>query len=197
QPTQLVSCIPYLPEFAGPATNDDRTHDPRIDPRDGAGAWRTKQSWPALPRLTISPYRGAIAAPGINGTWMIKEALQITGGAPDFLPTLDTLYLSQARQLDLNHIYEPNAGDGYPNAIHYHGTDNGPGSELVWFGFPIHFFERSQVKTVVDEVMRNLGVSFAPPSARGAHPAERPGVLVVDFGETVESRMSTTGRTRR
>ncbi len=197
QPTQLRSCIPYLPQFAGPATDSDRTHDPRIDPRPGAGAARTALNWPGLPRLTTSAYRGAVVAPGINGTFVIKKPLQITNGGPTFIPVLDTLFLFQARRLDLTGFYEPFAGDGYPNAIHYYGADNGPGSELVWFGFPLHFFERDQVKTVVDEVMRNLDVEPVPPPARGAHPVVLPGARIVDGGETIDGRVTTTRRAGR
>jgi hypothetical protein len=202
--TQLVSCIPYLPQYAGPASTTDRTHDPRIDPRPGAGAERTGRNdgplhpgWANLPQLTIFPYRGAIAAPGINGTYVIKQPLQITGPGPAFIPTMDTLYLFQAREYDPNHIYEPNAGDGYPNAVHYYGTDNGPRSQLVWFGFPLHYFDRDQVKVVVAEVMKNLGVAPAAPSLRGAHPAVRGDFRIVDDGETVDDRTAATGRTRR
>lgn len=197
RPTQMISAIPYLPEFAGPTSDADRSRDPRIDARPGAGAERTRINWGNLPRLTIAPYRGAVADPGINGSWVIKGPNQITTGPPAFIPVMDTLYLFQARQYDPNHIYAPNEGDGYPNAIHYYGTENGPGSELVWFGFPIHFFHRDQVKIVVDEVMKNLGVERAKPEARGAHPAVRPGLIIVDTGETVESRMATTRRAGR
>ena len=194
--TQLRSCIPYLPEFAGPASDADRSLDPRIDARQGAGAERTRINWPDLPRLTITGYRGAVASPGINGTFVIKLPNQITFGPPNFIPAMDTLYLFQARQYDPTHIYAPNDGDGYPNAIHYYGPDNGPNSELVWFGFPLHFFDRTQVKQVVDAVMRNLGVPRAVPAERGAHPHEREGARIVDAGETIEARATQSRRTR-
>jgi hypothetical protein len=194
---QLISCIPYLPQYAGPASNTDRSHDPRIDDRPGAGAERTQLNWPDLPKLTIAAYRGAIASPGINASYVIKQPNQITSGPPAFTPVMDTLYLFQARKYDPTHIYAPNDGDGYPNAVHYYGTENGPGSELVWFGFPLHFFERDQVTTLVAAVMRNLGVLPAAPKLRGAHPATAGDPRIVDGGETVESPMANPGRTRR
>jgi hypothetical protein len=194
--TQLRSCIPYLPQFAGPASDADRSLDPRIDARPGAGAERTAQKWPNLPRLTIAAYRGATASPGISNTWVIKLPNQITSGPPAFIPVMDTLYLFQARQYDPTHIYAPFDGDGYPNAVHYYGTENGPGSQIVWFGFPLHFFERTQVKTVVDEVMRNFEIEPAPPAMRGAHPHDRGGFRIVDGGETTDERL-VTRRNRR
>jgi hypothetical protein len=140
--TQLVACRPFLPaEFP-------------LEP----GAARTAIRWPGLPRLTIGAYRGAPAQPALSGTFVIH--------APLVLADVDTLYVYEARQPDPGHVYAPNDVDGYPNAIHYHGTDNGPGSQLVWFGFPLHFFERAQVRVVVDEVMRNFGVQPAARSHR-------------------------------
>ena len=192
---QLRSCLPYLPQYAGPASDEDRTLDPRIDPRPGAGAERTAQNWGDLPRLTIAAYRGAPASPGINGSFAITLPNQITAGPPNFQPVMDTLYIFQARQYDPTHIY--GVGDGAPNAVHYYGTENGPGSELVWLGFPIHFFEREQVRTLVNAVMRNLGEDPVPPAESGAHALTPTGPRIVDYGETVESRFATTGRKRR
>ncbi len=198
QATQLKSCIPYLPQFSGPADQNNRLLDPRIDARVGAGARRTALKWDGLPRLTIAPYRGVVADPAVNQTWVIKLANQITSGPPSFTPTMDTLYLHQARQYDPTGIYQPNSADGYPNAVHYYGTDNGPNSQLVWFGFPLHFFERDQVKTVVAKVMQNFGIPTAPPSMRGAHPMRvAPVPRIVDGGDTVDDRIAETRRDRR
>jgi hypothetical protein len=164
----LASCIPNLPEFRGPASPADRSHDPRIGP----GADRVAARWSGLPRHTIGAYRGAPAAPTLGATWLIRQPNTITTGPPAFAPTLDTLYLFQSP------TYDPTPAspeDGRPNAVHYHGTDNGPGSQLVWFGFPLHFFEREQVRTVVERVMTNLGVVPAPAAARGGHRSSRGG----------------------
>jgi hypothetical protein len=101
---------------------------------------------------------------------------------------MDTLYLLQSKFYDPNRISIP-PSDGFPNAIHYYGTENGPGSELVWFGFPLYIFEPEQARQVVRSVMRNLGVAPAPPELRGAHPAESSRVpRVVDGGETIDTR---------
>jgi hypothetical protein len=162
--TQLASCLPYLPEFRGPATAADRTHDPRV----GGGAERTALRWAGLPRLTIGGYREAPAGHSLASTWVISEPNFITSGPPHYEPRVDTLYLHQAREYDPHHVYEPYETDGYPNAIHYHGDDNGPGSQLVWFGFPLHYFDQEQARQVVREVMRNFGIQpLAPvPTAR-------------------------------
>ena len=83
---------------------------------------------------------------------------------------MDTLYLHQARTPDPDHVYAPYDTGGFPNAVHYHGPDNGPGSQLVWFGFPLHFFEREQARAVVRAVMRNFGVE---PTTRAGSVARR------------------------
>lgn len=188
---QMRGAIPYLPQFKGPATQTDRSHDPRIDDRPGAGAERTAQNWNDLPWLTQRQYRGSnadINARSFNYTWFVSLPLQITSGSPNFLPVLDTLYLLQARFYDPNRISIP-PSDGFPNAYHYYGTENGPGSELVWFGFPLYIFEREQARQVVRAVMRNLGVEPVPAAMRGAYPAERSAVpRVVDGGETIDTR---------
>lgn len=188
---QMRGAIPYLPQFKGPATQADRSHDPRIDDRPGAGAQRTAQNWNDLPWLTQRQYRGSnadINARSFNYTWFVSLPLQITSGPPNFLPVLDTLYLLQARFYDPNRISIP-PSDGFPNAYHYYGTENGPGSELVWFGFPLYIFEREQARQVVRAVMRNLGVDPVPAAMRGAYPAERSAVpRVVDGGETIDTR---------
>jgi len=141
--TQLVACQPFLPAY--------RPADP--------GAARTAERWADLPRLTVAPYRGAPVDPAIRGTFLIH--------APNVIAGLDTLYLYEARDPDPGHVYAPYDVDGYPNAIHYHGPENGPGSQLVWFGFPLHYFEREQVRTVVRSVMRNFGVVPSQPLTRG------------------------------
>jgi hypothetical protein len=153
--TQLVTCQPFLP-----------ANFP-LEP----GAARTALRWPDLPRLTIAPYRGATASPGLALTWLIHAPNTITGGPPAYESTLDTLFLYEARTADPAHVYAPNDADGYPNAVHYHGEENGPGSQLVWFGFPLHYFERAQVRAVVAAVMRNFGI--APAAARREREARR------------------------
>ena len=169
RPTQLKSCLPYLPEFRGEASPGDRTHDPRI----GSGAERTALRWSGLPRLTIAPYRDVPADPALASTWVISEPNRITGGPPGFEPTLDTLYLHQARDYDPNRSLAPYETDGYPNAVHYYGTDNGPGSQLVWFGFPLHYFEQEQAREVVRLVLKNFGIHPTAPPAQGGRVVRR------------------------
>ncbi|MEO6461527.1 MAG: hypothetical protein ABIP29_00445 [Candidatus Eisenbacteria bacterium] len=139
--TQLVACQPFLPASFP------------LEP----GAARTALRWPDLPRLTIAAYRGAAPQPGLLRTFVIH--------APLVVADLDTLYTYEARVPDPGHVYAPGDVDGYPNAIHYDGTDNGPGSQLVWFGFPLHYFDREQVRDVVGAVMRNFGIERAAPRA--------------------------------
>ncbi len=106
-------------------------------------------------------------------SWVIHAPNTITDGLPAYTPTLDTLYLYEARTPDPGHAYAPYDVDGYPNAVHYHGEENGPGSQLVWFGFPLHYFEREQVRAVVGAVMRNFGIAPVPLAARGGRVAHR------------------------
>ena len=164
QNQQLKACIPYLPQFAGPATQTDRTHDPRIGP----SAERNVPLWGDLPRLTIAGYRSANVNPdnrSVNLTWCINQPLFVTEGTgANFQSTLDTLYLFQAKTLDLNHVQVP-PSDGFPNAVYYHGADNG---SLVWMGFPLYFFELDQARTVAEIVLRNFGLSKkAQPQSAG------------------------------
>lgn len=191
QNQQMRGAIPYLPQFKGPATQTDRSLDPRIDDRPGAGAQRTFLKWSDLPQLTQAAYRGAnidINARSFNNTWVISQPLQITSNAPNFIPVMDTLYLNQARFYDPNRALIP-PSDGFPNAVHYYGNENGPGSELVWFGFPLYIFEPEQARQVVRSVMRNLGVEKVPFEMRGAYPADRSATpRVVDGGETIDTR---------
>jgi hypothetical protein len=154
---QLKGAIPYLPEFAGPATDADRSHDPRIGP----SAARNVPTWSGLPRLTLAAYRGASADPeqrSINLTWIISRPLHILEGEDS---VLDTLYLLQARG------YTGNGGnlstsDAMPNAVYYHGSEVGP---IVWFGFPLYFFEHDQARQAVAKVLGVLGVAPLAPSA--------------------------------
>jgi hypothetical protein len=148
---QLVACQPFLPAWQP------------LQP----GAARTAQRWSDLPRLTVAAYRGAPASPGVSSTWVIHRPLWITDGSPTFTPSLDTLYTYEARTPDPDHVYAPLDVDGYPNAVFYHGEENGPGSQLVWFGFPLHYFEREQARTVVQSVMRNFGIMPGQAVARG------------------------------
>ncbi len=187
---QMRGAIPYLPQFKGTATMTDRSHDPRIDDRPGAGAERTAQHWNDLPWLTQRQYRGAnadINARSYNYTWFISQPLQITSDPPLFFPVMDTLYLLQARAYDPTRLMLP-PSDGFPNAVHYYGNQNGPGSEIVWFGFPLYIFEPDQARQVVRSVMRNLGVEPVPAAMRGAYPAERSAApRIVDGGEAIDT----------
>jgi len=201
--SQMRGAIPFLMSFQGPATSTDRTHDPRIFgfparppvPPDtlgmpAIGAIRTGENWADLPHLTVAQFRGAnpnVALRSFNSTWAITQSLQITDGPPNFFPTLDTLYLLQARAYDPNGVQNPRV-DGFPNAIHYYGTENGPGSELVYFGFPLYIFEKEQARQAVRAVMRNLGVQPVQAAMRGAHPTRLEGLRVVDDGETIDTR---------
>ena len=154
---QLKGAIPYLPEFAGPGSDTDRSHDPRIGP----SAARNLPAWSGLPRFTIASYRGAnadFAQRSINLTWYVSKPLRILEGEES---ALDTLYLVQARG------YTGNGGnasmsDGMPNAVYYHGSEHGP---VVWFGFPLYFFERDQARQAVATVMRVFGVEPDAPAA--------------------------------
>jgi len=158
---QLRACIPYLPQFAGPATNTDRSLDPRIGP----SAERNVALWNDLPRLTLGSYRGANADINLRSvtlTWLISQPLFVTEGTgASFASTLDTLYLFQARTFDPNHVQVP-PSDGFPNGVYYHGSDNGP---IVWFGFPLYFFELDQARKVTEVVLRNLGLQRKAPGA--------------------------------
>jgi len=147
---QIKGAIPYLPEFAGPASDADRTHDPRIGPAAG----RNVPLWEGLPRFTMANYRGAPADPlqrSINLTWYISKPLRVIENGES---VMDTLYLLQARGYTGNGG-NASASDAMPNAIYYHGSEHGP---VVWFGFPMYFFERDQARQAVATVLRVLGV---------------------------------------
>ena len=171
-PSQLHGAIPYLPQFAGPASQADRSHDPRI----GASAARTAANWNDLPRLTLAAYRGAATTDpsqrSISLTWFIADPLVVTAGSGRKAEsTVDTLYLCQARAYDPAGTNLP-ASDGKPNAIWYHGGDQG---DVVWFGFPLEVFELDQARQVVRAVMRNFGIEPLPAGVReGAGAAEPP-----------------------
>lgn len=161
RPEQLLGAIPYLPEFAGPASQSDRSHDSRI----GASAARAAARWEGLPRFTIAAYRGAPADPAqrsINQTWYVSQPLVATEGEGAAAGSIvDTLYLLQARDYGLD-----GAGarsDGCPNALDIHPSTSG---EIVWFGFPLHYFELDQARQAVTTVLRNLGVPLRAPGAR-------------------------------
>jgi len=155
---QLQGAIPYLPAFAGAATATDRSHDPRIGP----SAARTAARWECLPRLTIAAYRNANPDPtlrAINQTWYVSRPLFVTEGQGAMTASvLDTLYLLQARDYSLDGGGA--LSDGKPDAIDYHGSDNG---EVVWLGFPLYDFELDQARQLVRTVLGVLGV--APRSA--------------------------------
>jgi hypothetical protein len=166
---QLKGAIPYLPEFAGPGSDLDRSHDPRIGP----SAARNEALWAGLPRFTIADYRGVNPDPtqrSINLTWYISQPLSIVEGTGAATASvLDTLYLLQARN------YTGSGGtasfdDGFPNAVYYHGAEHGP---VVWFGFPLYYFEHDQARQAVSTVLRVLGVE---PNAPDANPGARAGL---------------------
>ncbi len=162
RPERLFGAIPYLPEFAGLASQTDRSHDPRIGPSAARGAAR----WEGLPRFTIASYRGAPIDPAerdINQTWYVSKPLVATEGVGDAAVSIvDTLYLLQARDYSLD-----GAGalsDGCPNGLDIHPSESG---EIVWFGFPLYDFELDQARQAVTTVLRALGVQ---PRAPGAPP---------------------------
>ncbi len=143
---RLRSAIPFLPEFRGPATAGDRTHDPRI----GEGATRTAQRWSGLPRLTTAAWRGSNPDPALRHvhlTWHVATPLRVSEGDQ---PVVDTLYLFQAELLDMT----ATSFDGKPNGLHYHGTQHG---QVVWLGFPLYYFEIEQARTLVHRVLSVLG----------------------------------------
>jgi len=168
QAMQLKACIPYLPQFAGPASDADRSHDPRIGP----SAARTAVNWNDLPRLTIA-YRGAAVDPAERSfalSMYIASPLELLAGTGKKTgSTADTLYLCQARTFSLEGG-EPSS-DGKPNAIWYHGGDQG---DVVWFGFPLERFEIEQVRQVVGAVMRNFGIAPLPAGVREGPGAAEP-----------------------
>ena len=67
------------------------------------------------------------------------------------------------------------SADGRPNAVDYYGSQHG---EVVWFGFPLYYFEPAQARLVTQTVLTNLGVPLAPQGTGGAHadPNEMRGV---------------------
>jgi hypothetical protein len=96
----------------------------------------------------------------------------LAGSGKKTTSTADTLYLCQARVFTLD-IGEASS-DGKPNAIWYHGGDQG---DVVWFGFPLDRFEIDQVRQVVGAVMRNFGIAPLPAGVReGPGAAERPDI---------------------
>jgi hypothetical protein len=147
---QLRGAIPWLPAFRGPASDTDRSHDPRIGP----SAERNLARWQDLPLLSLTTYRGANPDPAmrtLNQTWYVSKPLSIV---EDGAPALDTLYLVQAR--DYSGDGHGALSDAFPNGVFYHGKDN---PEIVWLGFPLTYFEPDQSRAVVRAVLRNLGLS--------------------------------------
>ena len=144
---RFQSAIPYLPEFAGPASNADRSHDPRIGP----GAARSAVRWAGLPRLTLGSYRGANPDPRLrylNQTWHIPMAMRVVENGES---VTDTLYLYQAENFDPGTAV--NVPDGKPNAIHWHGASHGP---LVWLGFPLYYFHVDEARAMVHKTIEVL-----------------------------------------
>lgn len=166
----LKACLPYLPEFAlapGEEVPADRSKDPRVGPSAAHNALR----WSGLPRLTLAAVRTASIDPAVRvekQTWVITQPLSVLEGrGRRGESALDTLYLAQAIVYDPTDA-SPAASDGRPNAVDYHGADNG---EVVWFGFPLYYFEPDQARTLTRKVLSVLGVQptlLARPS--GPHP---------------------------
>jgi hypothetical protein len=186
---QMQACIPYLPEFATVPYGSPPPPDRSLDPRVGPSSERNLPRWAGLPRLTLTDYRSANVNPAqrsINLTWIIDQPLFVTEGTgAGFHSTLDTLYLCQAKVYDPNHVQTP-PSDGFPNAIDYHGEDNG---EVVWFGFPMYFFDLDKARTVAGIVLRNLGEvpSTAPnPGAHAFVSSDAP--REIDWGATIDER---------
>ena len=158
QDQQLQYATPFLPEFVG------------------SRAERSAQRWNGLPRLTLSAFRGASPDPAtrsVNLTWVISAPLSIVEGTGrNSYSVLDTLYLCGARRPDPDHVLVP-PSDGFPNAVDYHGSEHG---EVVWFGFPLYYFERSQARQVVATVMRAFGIAPLPAGVRQGPGAAEPPV---------------------
>jgi len=168
KPLQLHACLPYLPQYQllpGDPVPPDHSKDARVGPSSAKTAIR----WSGLPRLTLASYRSSNIDPtqrGVAQTFVITRPNFITeGSGPSFRSVVDTLYLCQALTYDPNDARVP-ASDGRPNAIDYYGSQHG---ELVWFGFPLYYFEPDQARTVTSIVLTNLGVPHAPPGTGGAH----------------------------
>ncbi len=161
--SRLVSCLPYSPSYALPA-GQPVPADRSLDPRIGPSAQRTiDDGWGALPRLTLGAFRGATGS--VGQTFVVNRPLFVTEGAGAAVHSvLDTLYLCMAAAYDPNGVNAPQS-DGMPNALDYHGSDNG---EVVWFGFPLYDFEPDQARQVVRTVLQHLGVPQGGDT--GAHP---------------------------
>ena len=190
---QLQACIPYLPQFAtdppGSPPPPDRSLDPRINPGVGS-AGRTALLWNDLPRLTLAPFRGANGNPAlrsVNLTWVITQPMFVTEADT---AVLDTLYLCQARLYDPNHVQVP-ASDGDPNAVYYYGREHG---KLVWFGFPLYYFELDQARQVTAIVLGNLGLYptvAARPTGANAFMSTTGVPREIDWGATIDNRRTS------
>lgn len=187
---QLQAAIPYLPEFATVPPGSPPPPDRTLDPRIGPSAARTALRWSGLPRLTLSAFRGANVNPAqrsVNLTFVITQPMFVTEGTgAAFRSVVDTLYLCQARTYDPNHVQVP-PSDGFPNAIDYYGDDSG---EVVWFGFPLYYFEQDQARQVAQIVLRNLGLLPKALPGAGAHAlvSSSGAPREIDWGATVDQR---------
>ena len=188
---QLIAAIPYLPQFATVPPGSPPPVDRSLDPRIGPSAARTAVRWGTLPRLTLASYRGSNIDPtqrSVNLTWVITQPLfntEIVGGT--LQSVCDTLYLCQARLYDPNHLQSP-PSDGFPDAIDYYGSGQG---EVVWFGFPLYYFELSQAREVTRLVLHNLGVDPIPaarPTGANAFVSASGAPREIDWGATVDNR---------
>ena len=185
----MHSAIPYLPNFrcTSPPPRLGRTCDPRIGPT----AERVAVDWGDLPQLVIGGFRDQ--APIENDrrywpTYVITQPLFITEGVGTAtIPVFDTLFINGAHTYDANRTRIP-PSDGFPNAVYYHGTQHG---KLVWFGFPMHYFDRELARQTARIVLRNLDLQPVPPTQpRGASPfrSSRNAMRVIADGNTYDSR---------
>ncbi len=162
--SRLIACLPYLPQYALPAGQPipaDRSLDPRVGP---SAAKTAAHGWNQLPRLPIFAYRSSNGS--VNNTFVITKPLFVTEGTgASFTSVMDTLYLCMAKAYDPNNVNNP-PSDGKPNAVDYYGAQHG---EVVWFGFPLYFFDPVAARKVVQVVLTHLGVPMGGPDL-GAHP---------------------------
>jgi hypothetical protein len=194
---QLRGCIPYLPEFACPPGTTTRPLDLSCDPRIGPSAEKTAVRWSGLPRLTLAAYRGSnpvFDLRAVRNTYVITKPLfNVEGSGASFGSVMDTLYLSQCRLFDPGHLQIPPA-DGFPNAVHYYGTDHG---QVVWFGFPLYYFELSQARQVTAKVLTVLGLTPLPAGVRSGPHAVAPETTARRSGPIARNENNDTRRASR
>jgi len=193
---RLKGCIPYLPEFACPPGTTTRPADLSCDPRIGPSAEKTAIKWTGLPRLTIANFRdpSPFETRTVRNTFVITKPLfTVEGSGASFGSVMDTLYLCQAALFDPNHTQVP-PSDGFPNAIHYYGSEHG---EVVWFGFPLYYFELSQARQVTAKVLEVLGLSPLPAGVRSGPHAVASDGMVRRSGPIARNENNDTRRASR